>query len=252
MNKLIKLEFRKLLSSTSYYVCLAVCLAMLILTSFVSKMMAEQLNQLDAFNAIKTTRTALDNSMLSLISGIFLAVFVSQDESLGTIKNVVSRGYSRVKIYFSKYIVSLVGILIYSLIILLVGFLFGFCISGVGTIDSNFFISIFGELLVMIGFHALFFMFSTIFSKNGIIITLNIATPLIIKLALGLVDSFLSGKNIKIGFQFGDYWLDGLMSSFNAKTMSAGELSGSIIMSIVYIALFITLGLIIYRKKEVK
>ena len=252
MNKLIKFEFRKLFSSISYYVCLAVILVMLFLTMVISKISAEQLNQLANFNAVKTTRTALDNSMLSLISGIFLAVFVSQDESLGTIKNIVSRGYSRTKIYFSKYIVSLVSILLYSVIVLLIGFLFGLCASGVGNIDSSFFISIFGGLLVVIGFHALYFMFSTIFNKNGIIITLNIATPLIVKLVLGLLDSFLLGKDIKIGFQFGDYWLDGLMSSFNAKTMSAGELFGSIIMTLIYIVLFVTLGLVAYRKKEVK
>ncbi len=252
MNKLIKLEFRKLFSSISYYVCLVVILLMLLLTSFISKVTAEQLNQLNMFNAVKVTRTALDNSMLSLISGIFLAVFISQDESLGTIKNVVSRGYSRIKIYFSKYIVSLISILIYSLIVLIGGFIFGLSVSGVGSIDSGFFISIFGELLVIIGFHALYFMFSTIFNKNGIIITLNIATPLIIKLILGLIDSFLLGKEIKIGFQFGDYWLDGLMSSFNAKTMNAGELSTSIIMTLVYIASFITIGLFVYKKKEVK
>ncbi len=252
MNKLIKLEFRKLFSSISYYVCLVIILLTLLLTSFISKVSAEELNQLNTFNAIKVTRTALDNSMLSLVSGIFLAVFISQDESLGTIKNVISRGYSRIQIYFSKYIVSLISVLIYSLIVLIVGFLFGLSVSGVGVIDSGFFISIFGELLVIIGFHALFFMFSTIFNKNGFIITLNIATPLIIKLVLGLLDSFLLKKEVNLGFQFGDYWLDGLMSSFNAKTMNAIELSISIIMTLVYIILFLTIGLFIYKKKEVK
>ncbi len=252
MNKLIKLEFRKLFSSISYYICLVIILLTLLLTSFISKVSAEELNQLNTFNAIKVTRTALDNSMLSLVSGIFLAVFISQDESLGTIKNVISRGYSRIQIYFSKYIVSLISVLIYSLIVLIVGFLFGLSVSGVGVIDSEFFISIFGELLVIVGFHALFFMFSTIFNKNGIIITLNIATPLIIKLVLGLLDSFLLKKEINLGFQFGDYWLDGLMSSFNAKTMNAIELSTSIVMTLVYIILFITIGLFMYKKKEVK
>ncbi len=252
MNKLIKLEFRKLFSSISYYICLVVILIMLFLTMIISKISAEQLNQLNMFNAVKTTRTALDNSMLSLISSIFLAVFISQDESLGTIKNIISRGYSRTKIYFSKYIVSLIGILFYSIIVLIVGFLFGLSVSGVGNIDSQFFITIIGELLVVIGFHALFFMFSSIFNKNGIIITLNIATPLIIKLFLGLIDSFLLGKDINIGFQLGDYWLDGLMSSFNAKTFNATELSINIIITLIYIVLFVTLGLIIYRKKEVK
>ena len=252
MSRLIKLEFRKLFSSISYYICLVVILAMLLLTSVISKISFEQLNQIANFNAVKVARTALDNSMLSLISGIFLAVFVSQDESLGTIKNIVSRGYSRTKIYFSKYIVSLVSVLLYALIVLIIGFIFGLSVSGVGTINSDFFVSIIGQILVVIGFHALFFMFSTIFNKNGIIITLNIATPLIIKLVLGLLDSFLLKKDVKIGFQFGDYWLDGLMSSFNAKTMNAGELTGSIIMTLIYIIVFITLGLMVYRKKEVK
>ena len=53
----------------------------------------------------------LFNSEVSIIGMLFITIFCTFDFSEGTTKNIIGRGYSRIKLLISKYIGSFIGII---------------------------------------------------------------------------------------------------------------------------------------------
>ena len=187
------------------------------------------------------------NGMLTLIIGIFTAIFVTEDFSCGTIKNIYARGYSRNVVYLSKYIVSTISALIFLGTSLLTCVLISSALfNGPAAYNTTHLNSILLQMLLIIAYNSLFFVISIIIGKLGSSIAFIIVGPSMISLMLTLVDSFLNMNNIKLN----DFWLENCLSSIQTANCSNSTVIGAFTVSIIVIVISLIVGIKLHNNKE--
>ena len=251
MNKLISFEFRKLLKSKYFYIITAISVMFVLLSGLTNKAISDALiangETVQPYSSYLFTKGALGGTYTMFIA-IFVALFATEDSASGTLKNIYAKGYTRSRVYFSKYIVSLIAVLIMSAVTVLFAYGYSYFIWGNNLeIADNIFIIIVGQLLGVVTYHAIFFAISTAFGKVGPAIALNIIGPMAVSLVLGLGDAFIKSENAKLT----SYWVDSLYSNFTASVSNQNILRMGIVLFIVYTGLAICIGMILNKKKEI-
>ena len=115
MIDLLRLEFRKLKRQKSFYIILVLMLAFVALSAVSTKLLehlAEQINEVgeamggERFNASGegVLLGFASSSMFSMLAAIFVAIVVCDDYGNSIVKNIFSRGYSRMDFYFAKLV----------------------------------------------------------------------------------------------------------------------------------------------------
>ena len=251
MKKLISFEFRKLFKSKYFYIITAISIVFILLSGLTNKAISDALiangETVQPYSSYLFTKGALGGTYTMFIA-IFVALFATEDSTSGTLKNIYAKGYTRSQVYFSKYVVSLIAVLIMSSVTVV--FAYGYSNSIWGNnleIVDNVLLIIVGQLLGVITYHAIFFAISTIFGKVGSAIALNIIGPMAVSLVLGLGDAFIRSENIKLT----SYWVDSLYSYFTASVSDQNLLTTGIVLFAIYIGAAIIIGLFMNRKKEI-
>ena len=129
MKNLIKFEFRKLFKSCTFYICgslAAFFVTINILSTYISEVSIGEMPT--GSICLSFIQTAINNSNFTLLSAIFVSIFVCADQAGKTIKTIYAKGYSRTEVYFSKYIVSLIATIICVLVAYIFSALFSFSI----------------------------------------------------------------------------------------------------------------------------
>lgn len=250
MGKLLRFEFRKLFRMKSFYVCLLIMAVMAFigakLTSSMPKEMVKELSYNLQSNYYGLTG-GKGNFTLVMLS-IIIPIFVCLDFTNGAIKNVVARGYSRTKIFFSKYIVAI----FITLVFVLGNMGFNYVAAKVfikqeNAVIPNFWYNILAIIIVSLITTTLGFIIAFIIRKVAGPIGIGILAPDIIALLLGALHLVKGMEKTKIP----EYWY----SSFYAKITEFGVksevLTNHILYSIAYILVFLVLGYFIFRKSEV-
>lgn len=245
MKQLIAFEFRKLLQQKSFYICLAIILALIGLSGAVNASLKDNSDIIFTFTVASFTKNALISSSFFMILGVFVALFCCDDVSNNTLKNLYSRGFSRGKVFFSKYIVSLCG----SIFIAVISFIFAFLVSKISADDStsdSLFGSIVSQIIVVIAYHSVFFTLSTIIGKVGGSVAINIIGPMLVLTVLTLITSLLKLDSVNLS----DYWLESAINGLTTPTIETKAFIKAIVMSVIYTVVFIPLGYIMNNKKE--
>lgn len=194
-----------------------------------------------------------EDSLLLLLIAIFIAIFVSEDRTKGTIKNIYSKGYSRIKIFFSKYLTAISLPAAFYFLILLVSYIY-LLIRGTGTSDYSNFGNPFSILLfIFLRFLAIstfYYMLSELSSSTGGAIALNIFTPYLILFIATLFSSGISNnafQHIIIDFTI-------ISTSLFSEFMMGTDynITELILTCLIFILLFGGLSLLITVKKQVK
>ncbi len=248
MGKLLKYETRKLFKAKSFYICLAVLAAYLFLSVLLQQTIYGALDESELANtelptAASILQSALSSSLTTLILGIFTALFVCEDYTDGTLKNICAKGFKRETICCSKFITVLIFALAACIVSWICGYIFGAMFFESGTIDGKVIASLLAQLIVVLGYTAVFFAVSIAIRKTGGAIAGCIVAPMLVSLVLSIVDSFLNFES----FAFTDYWLEGLFSS----VASGEKIVAAIVLSIIYAVIFIAAGIFVNRKQEV-
>ena len=251
MKKLISFEFRKLFKSKYFYIITAISVIFILLSGLTNKAISDALiangETVQPYSSYLFTKGALGGTYTMFIA-IFVALFATEDSASGTLKNIYAKGYTRSQVYFSKYIVSLIAVLIMSAVTVV--FAYGYSNSIWGNnleIADNVSAIFIGQLLGIAAYHAIFFAISTIFGKVGSAIALNIIGPMAVSLVLGLGDAFIKGENTKLT----SYWVDSLYSNFTVSVSDQNVLTTGIVLFAIYIGAAIFIGLFMNRKKEI-
>ena len=251
MKKLINFEFRKLFKSKYFYIISAISVVFVLISGLTNKAIFDTLIEngetVQPYSSYLFTKGALGGTYTMLIA-IFVALFATEDSASGTLKNIYAKGYTRSQVYFSKYVVSFIAVLIMSAITVV--FAFGYSNSIWGNsleITDNVLLIVVGQFLGIATYHAIFFAISTIFSKVGSAIALNIIGPMAVSLVLGLGDAFIKSENTKLT----SYWVDSLYSNFTASVSDRNVLTTGIVLFAIYIGAAIFIGLFMNRKKEI-
>ena len=253
MGKLIKFELRKLIKSKAFYIICAISIIFVFITgltlNLVNDIAKAQNLPVDDVNAYTFAKGALGGTFTILI-GIFIALFVCEDFSHGISKNVIAKGYSREKVLYSKYIVSLCATLVITILTVLVGFLYGgLAFKNFSTTD-NIFVIYLGQFIGVIAYHALFFTLAYTIRRPGFAIAINVVAPVFFTLILTFVDTGL--KNAKMNFTVSKYWLDNVFSVFTSANTNPDIIGQNIAFLVVYFAIGFVAGILINRKREVK
>lgn len=238
MSKLIKLQVRNIFKQKFYYVCLELFI-----------LMGPILNFIGVFNTSNYETVKVLPQIVNMLSGevsliitIFIALFCCLDFNEGTTKNIIGRGYSRSQLLFSKYIGSLIGIFSIYLISSLVTFgLFG--INGIGY-ERGMLYSIINSIICIVAYTIFYSTMSFILEKNGSAIIACLFAPSIIQTILSLVDS-------KLKLDVSKYWISNISNKF-LENPTISNLNYTIIFYIIYIIVFIIIGVNFIKKKEIK
>lgn len=238
MNKLIKLQVGNIFKQKFYYVCLVLFTLMGPILNFIGVFNTENYETIKVLPQI----VSMLSIEISLITTIFIALFCCLDFNEGTTKNIIGRGYSRKQLLFSKYIGSLIGILsIYIISSLVILILFG--INGLGY-ESGMLYSIINSVVCIVAYTIFFSTMSFILEKNGSAIIACLFAPTIIQTILTLVDS-------KLKLDISKYWISNVSSKF-LENPTLSNLNYSVIFYIIYIVVFIIIGINIIKKREIK
>ena len=117
MSQLLHFQFYKLYKKTIVYILLALLFYETLSTlgnlyKIGTNDLSFSLSVLGMYYSGSTYLTTKDvisscfsaqDFIVTLLLGIFIGTFVTEDRVKGTIKTIYSKGYSRVKIFFSKY-----------------------------------------------------------------------------------------------------------------------------------------------------
>ncbi|MBR2678923.1 MAG: ABC transporter permease [Bacilli bacterium] len=231
MNRLIKLQIRNLLRNKLFYVCLALTLITPIANLFFAKT-----------DPVMVSFIGFIKGELGLISTIFIAIFCCYDYNEGTTKNIIARGYTKAQLFFSKYIVSLIGLFAMYLIVFIVTFVL-FIKNGMGY-ESNMLYIIINSMFKIFAESAFFVTLAFLLEKNTSAIIACLFVPNIFPLLLSLVKT-------KLNIDLAKYWLDNISDKFSANP-TLGNLNWTILFYSLYVIVFLFIGTRILKRKEIK
>ncbi len=249
MRNLINFEFRKLFKSKSFYISLTICILLVLLGGLTIKMIVENLDTTtDLPSKYTMLQGSINSANITLISAIFVTIFVSEDETSGILKNIYAKGYLRESVYIAKYISSLVAVLIFTFSSMFLSYMFGkFIWPESTTCINNLFLDLVAQVLLIIAYQSLFFAISLKARKTATSIAFNIIGPICISMILSIGDGILNLNNFKLS----SYSIDSLLASLEQTTVNNQTIITSIIIGIVYSLIFVSVGFILNRKKEV-
>lgn len=256
MTKLLKFEFRKLFRNKILYICFAISLAMVLITTLTYKALGDLLAQtaeetgtpipVTNYTSLSLLKSSFSNGNVSLVGGVMIALLICEDYANDLTKNIYSKGFSREKLYFAKYISGLAAFLLLILIAMISSFAFGFALDGLGSTGENYVLSIICLLIIGIAYYTIFFGVSMLIKKIGGSIAINIIGPTVLSLLLVMGDTFLKVDN----FSFADYWLDNNVSYLSQNDVSNKVIITSLVVSILVIAAMGAASFIVNSKKD--
>ena len=193
--------------------------------------------------------TAVENSSMIMIVGIYIALTSCQDYSQQTMKTIYARGCSRTKVYFGKLLTSLCSLTIMFVAVfvwnwLLGSIFFGFTLENFGRVI----LLAGGQYLTCVAFLGLYFMFVHLIRKMGAVLALSLIVPMAVELVLIFVDIFAMQATEE--FTVSSFWLSGFITKLSSMSVSSGWIIGVYLGAIAYSALFFGLGYLASRRAE--
>ncbi|MBR2248160.1 MAG: hypothetical protein IKG58_03815 [Bacilli bacterium] len=238
MKKLVKLQVRNIFHNKLFYVCLILTLLTTNVITFLVSLFGKNAQTATVCSQIIN----LFNSEVSIIGMLFITIFCTFDFSEGTTKNIIGRGYSRIKLLISKYIGSFIGIITIDLISVIFIFLL-YAKNGIGW-DPSIGLVIPFSIIKIIAFITIYATIAFVFEKTSIAIVTNTVLPNMITLLFGMSDTNLHTHMSK-------YWIENVGEKFASKATIA-NMGFPLIMYVIYIVLFVGVGMYLTNKKDIK
>lgn len=251
MKQLLKLEFRRLTRLKSLYICGSIMLAMVLLSASLTNSLNNWIDGIAGYiggSGMEGLLGAVETSRFELLIAIFVALSVCEDFEQKTVRVILSRGFTRKQVYFSK----LIGVLamasaVYG-VVLLTAFAINTMYFGAGSVDA-------GELLGVLFFQyiaclaevTMFFSISYMLRKNGAAIAINIVAPIVLPAILTLRDVTAGLGATKLS----EWWISGIIGDLSSMGISSGRMAECLIGSLIYMIGFGALGLLCAEKTEV-
>lgn len=256
MSNLLRSDLYRLFKSKSFYICMAVEACLFILGMVIIYLMNQTepaIVTLEAQNGIDYGLTALTTSDITLLLGIIIGIFVTAEFSHGTMKNVVSKGFSKVNIYLSKLVTMVIATFIFMLFILIVGVIGATILTGnLGELSGENVLKIFQiigiEMLLYTALASLYLMFSMVLRNLGGVIAINIIYASIVeRLFFSLLQLIAKDK-----IEFSKYSLFNNISFYSIGDFTGSDLLRSAVVAIVVLAVTTALGIFAFTKTDVK
>lgn len=169
MTKLIRADLARMFKTKSFWIC-----GVISVISVFGNFLLRYLNKKEIVQALGNCLFA-DSSNIVLFAAIFAALFLGTDYSNGTIRNKMTVGHGRCSIYFSNFIISSIGGLLYSIVSRVSVLIFGLLAGGkLGISGGEFALKVVITLLSMISVCSLFSLVGMLISakSSNVVVTL--------------------------------------------------------------------------------
>ncbi|MBO4838630.1 MAG: ABC transporter permease subunit [Lachnospiraceae bacterium] len=265
MGRLLRFEFRKLFRQPSFYVCLGVTALLAFLSvyalysmsqvvmedfSSVADLSPSELAMLAGFTQASGRGqlvTALSSDNVTLLLGIFTALFICSDYNMKTAKNIIGRGYSRTGWLSAKLAGAGTACLLFCAAAMAVSYIAGTAFWKAGEVNSRDITLLLVQVLIMLGYTALFVFWSVLLRSSGGAIALNLIVPLLLGLLLTILDYLI----FKDGDTMSKYWLARAMTTASDITVKSKDLWRAGLLGAVYTAVFTGLSYLVVSKRDV-
>ncbi len=259
MTNLIRSDFYKLFRTKAFYFCgiiaaLLSSLGVVLLNSAINSELGISASLL-GYDGVYALITGTGQATLFVT--IMISMFVPNEFSFGTIKNIVSKGVSRLNIYLSKVVMSVFISVAYVLFCAIVSFAIGSFMWGTGELTREVYLNIFkmlGLFLVAeIAVQSIFVMVGFIIRQTGGTVAVNlaiiIAVPVVIIPALNFgVQSLLKVED----FDSSNYWPFTYLSRYLSLDVIQEDITVGLIVCVVCVILSTALGVFSLYKRDVK
>lgn len=239
MLKLLRFELHKLIRQKSFYICLAVLILMIVFSAYTTQLSLADTDIADpTLNGLDYMMSAVSGSVLTMILGVFIPLFVCEDYVSGTIRNIVTRGYTRLSIFTAKLIVVLLASVFMGAACMAAAYGLGTAFWGAGAEFGSEQVKILlCQLAVVAATAALFYAISTLLQKTGGSIAVCLVLPIAAAIILALIDTALAEHELDLA----SYWIDRVGRTLAFATVEADVIKKSLIISLCYFAVS-TLG----------
>lgn len=260
MGKLIRSDFYKILRTKYLYVCaiFSALMAMLIVYAEYFVILQTYGDYASLFSLDSISAIMMGTPSFISLAAIAIAMFVSSDFNYGTIKNVISSGVSRIKIYFSKVIVSFTITFFYALISCVTSFIMGSVLWEVGEYTRDVYINLIKSLsfslFASFALISVYIMIGFLVRNSGIAIAVNLGTyyivmPLLIKFVNVAVATWFKISE----FNLSDYLASTYVSKvLNFNELASQEITTGLIVCGSYILLSTVIGLVTFKRRDIK
>lgn len=191
---------------------------------------------------------------IPIFLGIFLAMFITAEFSNGTIKNIVSRGFSRSQIYLSKFIAAIITNLFLIVITSASALIAGTIMWKFGTTYDNFILDVlrmfFLEVLVNIAVSSIFVMVAFLVRRNGPAVSINLGIWALSSVVLNLIN-LLFEKVFKTDFKITKYWALDCVSELHHLSLEQSVINRGILVSLGTIIVTGAIGMYTFSKRDI-
>lgn len=249
MFRLLNFEFRKLIRQKSFYICIGVMVLLLLFSAYTTELMtADSGIESPDLNGINYLMEAVSSSALFPVLAVFIPLFVCEDYVSGTIRNIITRGFSRLEIFVSKLIAVIVATVFMTAVCLAAAYLLGtvFWGRGDGSIGTEQIKILLCQLAVVIAYAALFFAISSTLQKVGGSIAICLILPMAAVILLSMADAVLAEHEITLS----KYWIEDISRSVSSFTVAAEDIKTALIGAGCYFAASIAVSWLLIMKKE--
>lgn len=256
MDRIIKFEFSKLFHSASFYVC-GGCVMLLALLGELLLMFTEtffgysfkELGTLGLYSGTICLTNGASMGNLPMILGILVAISIGSEYSNKTFKNVWSRGFSRFQSYVAKLIVMSVAALIYALLMMIVCFLLGTALCGIGKpLEVTQLIALIIQLFLVVALAVAFCLIAFMFKKTSISVVIAVMIPSLLSMGASAID--LAFKFKEIDFEISPFILTNQIALI-AIDQDTVTISKAFICGVVYLVFCSISGYFVMRKDEI-
>jgi|GEM_PF-5902115 len=270
MRSLLKSDFYTIFKNKAVLINLFIYLGINLLTAVLYIIIKYAVPQMDgfvdfSFSSMYSTFFSFGDSIYVLL--ILVLTLNTRDFVLGTVRNKVLAGYSREKVYFSKYI----SILATALVVFFIGFLLSMTIYmsffGVGSIEASQVVAISATGFLHIAFAITFAFFVSIATRNfgasigivlGVLIVFTFASSFLIVFTNTVLDgNYLLDPNSPL------IWILKVIPFFQSGYFSGSVVGGGVPLTTTdyvlfttttfsFIILFINLGYLSFKRADLK
>ena len=249
MFKLLNFEFRKLIRQKSFYICIAAMLALLVGSAYTTELMTAKSGVEDpSLSGISYLMEAISGSALSAVLAVFIPLFICEDYASGTIRNIITRGFSRLEMFIAKLIAVLAATVLMTAVCLAAAYLVGTAFWGAGepSLGSEQIKILLCQLAVIAAYATMFFAISSMLQKVGGSIAICLILPMAAAILLSLADAALAEREMELSV----YWIENLGRSLASVEAEAEDIKKALIGAGCYFAASIAFSWLVIMKRE--
>jgi ABC-2 type transport system permease protein len=261
MKNLLQSDFYRLFKSKSYYICALVAILLFGSNIFLLDWSLKTLSKSSGMPAdlpykdgISYGLTVFSQGNVLMIIAIFISIFVIAEFSHGTMKNTISKGFHKLKVYLSKLITMTAAAFLLFLVTFFVGVVSGTIVTGnIGDLTGDYVSFMFKntgiELLLNLALIAVLTMVAMIVRNLGGAIAIDLIGVLSLESVAFQALEFLFDGKIKFS-QFS--LMQNISFYYMNQTAAGADYFRSAIVGLAFLVIATVLGIFVFKKADVK